>query len=138
MFLPYITSQLETVSRVDIVCDRYLTHSLKQSTRDRRTHSGTTQRQRVIVGVPIPANWEAFLRSSANKDELFPYLSDCIQACRTGRKVIISIKDETIVSTQNCNYCPFFIAFRFIVSISSLCVHDAHYDYVIMWALMIR
>ena len=48
MFLPYITSQFETVSRVDIVWDRYLTHSLKQSTMDRRTHSGTTQRQRVI------------------------------------------------------------------------------------------
>ena len=27
--------------------------------------------------------------------------------------------------------CPFFIAFRFIVSISSLFVHDAHYDYVV-------
>ena len=29
--LPYITSQLETVSRVDIVWDKYLTNSLKQS-----------------------------------------------------------------------------------------------------------
>ena len=37
MFLPYITSQLETVSRVDIIWDRYLTDSLKQSTRERRT-----------------------------------------------------------------------------------------------------
>ena len=52
-------------------------------------------------GVPIPANWEAFLRRNANKDELFRYLSDCIHACDTGRKVIISTKDETIVSTQN-------------------------------------
>ena len=68
MCLLYITSQLETVSRVDIVWGRYLTDILKQSTRDRRTHSGTTQRQRVIAGVPIPANWEAFLRSNANKD----------------------------------------------------------------------
>ena len=67
-FLPYITSQLETVSIVDIVWDRYLTDSLKQSTRDRRTHSGTTQRERVNAGAPIPANWEAFLRSNANKD----------------------------------------------------------------------
>ena len=31
MILPYITSLLETVSRVDIVWDRYLTNSLKQS-----------------------------------------------------------------------------------------------------------
>ena len=96
MFLPYITSQPETVSRVDIIWDRYLTDSLQQSTRDRRTHSGTTQRQRVFVGAPIPANWEAFLRSNDNKDELFHYLFDCIQACETGRKVIISTKDEAI------------------------------------------
>ena len=68
MFLPYTTSQLECVSRVDIVWDMYLTSSLKQSTRDHRGHSGTMQRQRVIAGVPIPANWEAFLRSNANKD----------------------------------------------------------------------
>ena len=31
MILSYITSQLETVSRVDIVWDKYLTNSLKQS-----------------------------------------------------------------------------------------------------------
>ena len=30
MILPYITSQLETVSRVDIVWNKYLTNSLKQ------------------------------------------------------------------------------------------------------------
>ena len=55
----------------------------------------------MIAGAPIPANLEAFLRSNANKDELFRYLSDCIHACETGRKVIISTSDETIVSTQN-------------------------------------
>ena len=101
MFLPYITSRLETVSRVDLVWGRYLADILKQSTRDRRTHSGTRRIQRVIAGAPIPANWDAFLRSNANKDELFRYLSDCIQACETVRKVIISTKDEAIVSTQN-------------------------------------
>ena len=101
VFLPYITSQLETVNRLDIVWNRYLTSSLKHSTRNHRRHSGTMQIQRVIAGVPIPANWEAFLRSSANKDELFCYLSECTQACEIGRKVIISTKDETIVSIQN-------------------------------------
>ena len=55
----------------------------------------------MIAGAPIPANWDAFLRSNANKDELFRYLSDCIQSCETGRKVIISREDEAIVSTQN-------------------------------------
>ena len=55
----------------------------------------------MFEGAPIPANWEAFLRSNANKDELIRYLSDCIHACEIGRKVIISTNDETIVSTQN-------------------------------------
>ncbi len=55
----------------------------------------------MIAGAPIPANWDTFLRSNANKDELFRHLSDCIQACETGRKVTISTKDEAIVSTQN-------------------------------------
>ena len=55
----------------------------------------------MIAGAPIPTNWDAFLRSNANKDELFRYLSDCIQSCETGRKVIISTEDEAIVSTQN-------------------------------------
>ena len=55
----------------------------------------------MIAGVHIPANWEALPRNNANKDELLCYLSECIQACETGRKVIISTKDETIVSTQN-------------------------------------
>ena len=55
----------------------------------------------MIARAPIPANWDAFLRNNANKDELFRYLSDYIQSCETGRKVIISTEYEAIVSTQN-------------------------------------
>ena len=89
MILPYITSQLETVSRVDCLGQV----SYKQpETINHRTHSGTTQRQRVFEGAPIPANWEAFLRSNANRDERFTI---CPIACmRNGRNVIISTKDE--------------------------------------------
>ena len=54
----------------------------------------------MFEGAPIPANWEAFLRSNANKDELFRYVR-LLHACENGRKVIIRTKDETIVSTQN-------------------------------------
>ena len=99
MILPYITPQLETVSRADIVWDRYLTNILKQSIIERTV--ALRRDNACFEGAPIPANWEAFLRSNANKDELFRYLSDCIHACETGRKVIISTNDETIVSTQN-------------------------------------
>ena len=79
IFLPYITSQVETVTREDIVWDRYLTSSLKQSTRDHRRHSGTMQRQRVIAGVPIPVNWEAFLRSNARMN--------CFAICPSSHKL---------------------------------------------------
>ena len=82
MILPYITSQLETVSRVDIVCMGQVSNK-QPETIYHGMHSGTTQRQRVFERAPIPANWEALLRSNANKDELFPYLSDCIHACET-------------------------------------------------------
>ena len=127
MFLPYITSQLETVNRVDIVCDRYLTSSLKPSTMDHRRRSGTVQRQRVIGGIPIPANWEAFLRSNANKDELLCYLSECVQACETDRKVIISTKDETIVSTQNdMNYVEYIQPCSHEEADTRILLHVAH------------
>ena len=96
MIIPYTTSQLETVSRLHIVWDKYLTNRLKQSIVE---HTVALRRDK--EGAPIPANWEAFLRSNANKDELIRYLSDCIHACEIGRKVIISTNDETIISTQN-------------------------------------
>ena len=98
MILPYITSQLETVSRQSRYCLGQVSNKQPEIIY-RITHSGTTQRQHVFEGAPIPANWEAFLRSYANKDEQFRYLPDCIHACETGRKVIISTNDETIVST---------------------------------------
>ena len=99
MIIPYTTSQLETVSRVTYCLGQV--SNKPPETIYHRTHSGTTQRQRVFEGAPIPANWGAFLRSIANKDELIRYLSNCVHACKIGRKVIISINDETIVSTQN-------------------------------------
>ena len=68
MFLPNITSQLETVSRVYCCLGQVSNKQPETITVDHRRHSGTTQRQRMIAGVPIPANWEAFLRSNANKD----------------------------------------------------------------------
>ena len=78
MIIPYITSQLETVSRVP---GRYCLGQVSNKQPEtiyRRKLSGTTQRQRLFEGAPIPAYWEAFLRSNANKDELFRYRSDCI------------------------------------------------------------
>ena len=96
VFQTYIEGQLRDVQRVDVVWDRYLPESLKQSTRDKRTQSGKTQRQRVLSTSPIPTNWESFLRLEENKDELFSFLSECMKSYNASGKVIVSTQGELV------------------------------------------
>lgn len=74
VFMPYITAQLRTACRVDLVWDRYDSNSLKATARASR---GLAVRRLVGSGVPIPRNWQVFLRSNLNKTELFRFLSKC-------------------------------------------------------------
>ena len=71
VFIPYITSELERSSRVDLVWDVYLNDSLKMIARENR---GTGARRRVLPNVKLPSNWKNFLRNDDNKDELFQFL----------------------------------------------------------------
>lgn len=48
ILLSYITTQLATVSRVDITWDRYQIDSLKQPTRELRIHGERVQQRRVL------------------------------------------------------------------------------------------
>ena len=73
IFLPFLERELSTVKRVDVVWDRYLTDSLKNCTREKR---GPGVRVKVGPQARVPKNWNAFLRDSTNKDELFNYLSE--------------------------------------------------------------
>ena len=73
IFIHYLLSQLESVDRVDIVWDRYLQDSLKQSTRECRMNSGTSLWQWVLDNAPIPPKWENFLQIKHNNDEMFHY-----------------------------------------------------------------
>lgn len=57
VFIPYILGQLHTVSRLDLVWDRYLTDSLKSTARAKR---GKGIRRCVIASAPIPGNWHSF------------------------------------------------------------------------------
>ena len=41
IFKPFIISSLDKVKRLDAIWDRYLANSLKQSTQEKRMHSGT-------------------------------------------------------------------------------------------------
>ena len=76
VFLPYVTSQLQHASRVDVVFDdEYLPDSLNAATRKKR---GKGIRRRVEPSSSIPRNWQAFLR--IHETELFSFLAMKIAA----------------------------------------------------------
>ena len=72
VFLPYISNQLTTARRVDIVWYVYIPDCLKGSTRQKR---GKGVRRRVAPSTQIPKNWKDFLRVDENKQELLKFLS---------------------------------------------------------------
>ena len=53
IFMPYIRQRLHMVRRLDVVWDRYVKDSLKQSTQESR---GTGQRRRVLATTPLPCS----------------------------------------------------------------------------------
>ena len=64
VFLSYVSNQLTTARRVDVVWDVYIPDSLKGSTRQIR---GKGIRRRVAPSTRIPKNWKDFLRVDENK-----------------------------------------------------------------------
>ena len=73
VFLAFIKRELRQLARIDVVWDRYLPGSIKDSTRKKR---GSGIRVKVGYQARIPSNWKAFLCDSTNKEELFDFLSD--------------------------------------------------------------
>ena len=65
VFIPYLSSKLQTVSRLDLVWDRYIADSLKGSARSKR---GKGVRRRVVGAAAIPGNWQNFLRVDYQPD----------------------------------------------------------------------
>ena len=72
-FLPEIVNILKSVERLDVVCDRYFTNSLKSATREKR---GCGIKIRVLSDSLMPTNFKAFLRVDVNKTALFTFLAD--------------------------------------------------------------
>ena len=70
VFIPYLRGQ--DSRRVDVVWDAYVPDSLKESTREKR---GKGVRRKVAGGTKLPPKWIQFLRDSANKQELFAFLT---------------------------------------------------------------
>ena len=94
VFLPYVTNQLRNVERADVVWDRYLPGSLKDSARSKR---GKGIRRRVRPDTRIPGNWTAFLRVDENKEELFLYLAEQVTTIGTDHGEVVSTKHESEV-----------------------------------------
>ena len=92
VFSPYILSQLEHVSRVDVVWDEYFPESLKAETRSKR---GKGVRRRVEPSSVIPGNWPEFLRIEDKKAELFFFLATSVTALNTGKQIISTCNMHT-------------------------------------------
>ena len=65
MFVPYLDRLLQSLSRIDIVFDRYMEHSLKAGTRESR---GSGQLIKVTLQTAIPRNVTNFLAVEKNKE----------------------------------------------------------------------
>ena len=94
VFLPYVINQLRNVERVNVVWDRYLPSSLKDSARSKR---GKGIRRRVRSDTRIPGDWTSFLRVDENKQEHYLYLAEQLTTIGTEHGEVVSTKHETVV-----------------------------------------
>ena len=94
IFLPYLQSQLTKAERVDILWDEYIPDSLNAMTRQKR---GKGTIRRVQPNTQIPGNWEAFLRISENKMELFKFLAEQSVSIQYEGKQVISTAGKLVL-----------------------------------------
>ena len=95
--LSFIQNELTIANRVDIVWDRYISNSLKESTREKR---GSGIRRKVGPNTRISSKWRDFLRNSENKGELFDFLNRIIsQAIYLEGKQVHLTSEESVISS---------------------------------------
>lgn len=94
VFIPFVKSPSQNVSRVDFVWDVYLDNSLKATTRNSR---GAGARRRVAANTAFPGSWQQFLRVDENKNELFRFLANYIADLAENEKVITSTYGEGVL-----------------------------------------
>ena len=93
IYMRYLCSQLDTVSRLNIIWDVYEENSLKSATQMKR---GAGTRRRVELNVRVPSNWQGFHRDDKNKTELFKYLAE---------KTMSLGNEEQVISTKGTFIC---------------------------------
>ena len=103
--LPFMENQMNMcTTRIDAVWDRYPQDSLKNQTRVKRLGETAARRTRVLKNVPLPKgrDWQAFLKVSENKDELFKFLSDeLVNATSTSDYYLLTTKGELVLSNKS-------------------------------------
>ncbi|XP_071963322.1 uncharacterized protein [Antedon mediterranea] len=83
----------------NVVWDRYISSSIKESTREKR---GKGVRLKVEPKTKTPVKWKDFLLNSKNKEELFLYLSELVeQQSFTDNKNVYITKGTSVISKGN-------------------------------------
>ena len=95
VFISYILQQLQNTTRVDVVWDKYVTDSLKETTRDKR---GKGLRRKVAGQTKLPRWFDDFLKDSTNKTELFNFLSSKVAnfTFPQGKEIYITAGDQVV------------------------------------------
>ena len=94
-FLPYLEGQARNLKGIDVVWDRYIQDSLKNSERESR---GQGVRKWVVAAATLPANWQSFLQCDRNKVELFEFLAQQVTAKVIQDKGLLTTCNEDIIS----------------------------------------
>ncbi len=95
-----------TSTRVDVVFDRYLHHSVKSAMRKKRTGPGTRLVRRMVNSrdVPLPTNWKQFIDLPENKTNLSEFLSSQLMIkaqSLNGYEVIVAAGFADIEDTRS-------------------------------------
>lgn len=109
VFVHFLSREFETVSRLDLVWDRYDKDSLKNSAREKR---GEGARTRVTATTKIPKGWPNFLRDSSNKEELFRFLNSRALSAQyaSGKQLYVTQGSAILTNTSrnlndlDCNH----------------------------------
>ena len=98
VFFKWMCQKLVSTNRLDIVWDRYITESLKESTREKR---GTGVRTKVSGQAKFPGKFKDFLLLSNNKKELFDFLTQRISKQSYPDDKIVTVTNEKSVLCIN-------------------------------------
>lgn len=103
VFVRYLSSQLLSCSRIDVVWDEYRPESLKEAVREKR---GSGARKKVSEQTKLPRNWNSVLQDPTNKQELFALLTKKVSEFQFPEDKLVVITDGENVSVSSGHTMP--------------------------------